>query len=81
MSENTYDTHDIVRREAVLTADGAGGLKIAAYRVRDPETKEFSHLQFHMTHDNTVLAFMGQEAAKLFARFVVKTLGDDDPHG
>lgn len=74
MSENRYDKRDIVRREAVMIADGAGQLKIAAYRVRDPDTNEWSKLQFHFTHDNTVLAVMGEEAAKLFARFVNDTM-------
>lgn len=67
MSDNKYDKDDRVRREKVLTA---GPLKLAAYRVRDPETNEWSALQYHMTYDNTVMAVMGEEAAKLFARFV-----------
>lgn len=75
---NTYDTRDIVRRESVLIADGAGSsLKLAAYRVRDPETNEFSNLQFHATWNNTVLAVMGEEAAKLFARFVTQATRTD----
>ena len=57
----------MVRREAVIRA---GVMKVAAYRVRDPETGEFSPLQFHMTYDNTIIAMMGEEAAKLFATFV-----------
>ena len=64
---DTYDKHDMVRREAVIRA---GVMKVAAYRVRDPETGEFSPLQFHMTYDNTIIAMMGEEAAKLFATFV-----------
>lgn len=67
MAENTYDKDDIIRREKVLIA---GPIKIAAYRVRDPETGEFSKLQYHMTYDNTVMAVMGEEAAKLFIRFI-----------
>ena len=65
--ENKYDKDDIIRREKVLIA---GPIKLAAYRVRDSETGEFSKLQYHMTYDNTVMAVMGEEAAKLFVRFV-----------
>lgn len=68
---NSYDKADMVRREAVILA---GPLKVAAYRVRDPETGEFGSRQFHMTYDNTVMAVMGEEAAKLFVRFVSHTL-------
>ena len=75
MSNNTYDSRDIVRREAVIIADGAGSLKVAAYRVRDPETGNFSDLQFHATFNNMVLAVMGEQSAKLFASFVNQTLG------
>lgn len=69
--KNKYDRYDTVRRETCLDA---GGIKIAAYRVRDPETGEFSALQFHMTADNMVYAVMGENAAKLFARFVEMTI-------
>jgi hypothetical protein len=64
---NSYDKRDIVKREAVLAA---GGLKLAAYRVRHPETGEWSDLQYHMTYGDTIMALMGEESAKLFARFV-----------
>lgn len=75
MTENRYDKRDIVRREAVTIASGPlHSLKMAAYRVRDPETGEFSSLQFHATFDNTVLAVMGEESAKMFARFVTSAL-------
>lgn len=67
--ENNHDIFDMVKRESVLVA---GSLKIAAYRVRDPETLEWSKLQFHMTYDNLVLAVMPEEAARLFASFVTK---------
>lgn len=78
---NTYDKFDTVRREAVMIADGPfSQLKLAAYRVRDPETGEWSPLQFHMIYDNTVMAVMGEEGAKLFARFVTQTLeGQNEP--
>ncbi len=66
---------DRVKREAVILA---GGLKAAAYRVQDPETGEWSSLQFHMTCNNTVLAIMGEETAKLFAQFVDRTLKGKD---
>lgn len=58
---------DRVHVESLVTA---GSLRMAAYRVRDPETGDLSPLQFHMTHDNYVLGVMGENAAKLFARFV-----------
>jgi hypothetical protein len=76
MAENQYDPRDIVRREACIIADGDfAQLKMAAYRVRDPETGEFSALQFHATFNNMVLAVMGDQSAKLFAKFVTDTLG------
>lgn len=62
-----YDRNRIVFRSSQLLA---GGMKLAAYQVRDIETDELSSLQFHMTYNNTVLAVMGEEAAKLFATFV-----------
>lgn len=64
---NTYDKTDRVRRKAAIIA---GPMKIAAYTVADPETGEHGSLQFHMTYDNTVMAVMGESAAKLFAKFV-----------
>ena len=76
MSENRYDKHDMVRQEGVLRA---GPLKAGCYRVRDPETLEWSSRQFHLMFDNTVLAVMGEEAAKLFTRFVSQAL-DGRPH-
>jgi hypothetical protein len=68
---STYDTKDIVRQPHLLRA---GPLKLAAYRVRDIETGEFSKLQFHMTYDNTVMAVMEESSAKLFCKFVTDTL-------
>lgn len=50
----------------------AGPLKLGAYRVCDPETGEWSSLQYHMTYDNTVMAVMSEEAAKLFTNFVTE---------
>lgn len=69
MSENKYDKNDRVKRVKMLRA---AAFKLAAYRIRDPETDEWSSLQYHMTYDNTVMAVMGEEAAKLFAKFVVE---------
>lgn len=63
---NSYNPTDRVQRGSALMA---GPIKIATYRVRDPITDEWSSLQFHMTFDNTVMAVMGFEAAKLFTRF------------
>ena len=64
---NTYDKNDRVKRESVIIA---GGLKMASYRTRDPETDEWSDLQFHATYNNTVMAVMGESSARLFAQFV-----------
>ncbi len=64
---NKYDKRDMVSREQAMIA---GPIKIASYRVRDPETLEWSSRQYHLTFDNTVMAVMGEEAAKLFIRFV-----------
>lgn len=72
---NRYDWTDTVRRESVIIA---GPMKMAAYRVRDPETGEYGALQFHMTYDNMVMAVMGESAAKLFADFVTSTLSAKD---
>jgi hypothetical protein len=66
-----YDKKDRVDRVSVIIA---GPLKVAAYRVRDPVTDEWSPLQFHMTFDNVVMALMGEESAKLFSKFVRDTL-------
>lgn len=67
-----YDKQDRIDRDSVIIA---GPLKIAAYRVRDPQTDEWSKLQFHMTYDNTVMAVMSEAAATLFAKFVTDTMG------
>lgn len=80
MDSNDYDHLDLVRREAVIIADGPGTeLRLAAYRVRDPVTKEFGKLQFHMTYCNTVMAVMGEEAAKMFCNFVTTTIRPQEP--
>lgn len=68
---NTYDKTDQVRRKSVLIA---GPLKLAAYTVADPETGEHGPLQFHMTYDNTVMAVMGESAARLFVDFAQRAL-------
>lgn len=73
---NPYDHHDMVKPLGKILA---GSMKLAAYVVRDPETDEWSKPQFHMTMNNTVVAVMGQEAAKLFSRFVGQTLDRADP--
>ncbi len=65
--ENMYDKKDRIQREAVIIA---GALKMAVYRVRDPETNEWGPQQFHVTFDNHVLALMSEQAAKLFATFI-----------
>lgn len=70
--KNTYDRFDTVKREKVIVADGGIGsqMKMAAYRVRDPETGEWSKLQYHVTFNNMIIAMMDEESAKLFVRFV-----------
>ena len=73
-----YDKRDRVDRGAVIIA---GGLKMAAYRVRDPETDEWSSQQFHVTYNNIIIALMEEETAKLFARFVTSTLEGEEDHG
>ena len=76
MANNQYDTKDRVKRGAVIIA---GSLKMAAYRVRDPETDEWGPQQFHATYDNHVLAMMSEETAKLFAKFINSTVtGEND---
>ena len=70
---NRYDRRDMVQR---LGRIEAGAMKIAAYRVRDPETDEWGSAQFHLTYDNTVLGVMGEQAARLFVTFVTTTLAE-----
>lgn len=72
---NDYDRMDMVRRESAIIADP---LKMAAYRVVDPDTELFGDLQFHMTINNTVIAVMGEQAAKLFVGFYKRTVGEVD---
>lgn len=67
--KNTYDTRDRVARDAAIIA---GPLKLAAYRVRDPETDEWSKTQFHMTYDNTVLAMLSEDSMKLLLGFAMR---------
>lgn len=71
MPKNSYDITDRVKLVSVIHVEG---LKMAAYRVRDPETHEWSKVQFHLTYNNTIMAAMSEESAKLFARFVTDTL-------
>ncbi len=71
MTKNQYDKKDRIQRGAVIIA---GSLKMAAYRIRDPETDEWGPQQFHATFDNHVLALMSEETAKLFVKFVNDTL-------
>ena len=75
MTENKYDWKDRVERGSVIIA---GGLKMATYRVRDPEDDQWSPLQFHATYDNHVLAVMSEESAKLFAQFINSTLDKNE---
>lgn len=74
---NRYDKKDRIKRVSAIIA---GPLKLAAYRVRDPETNVWSGLQFHMTYDNHVMAVMEEDSAKLFARFVEQTLNPQPPN-
>lgn len=71
---NRYDKRDRVKQEGMMRA---GTLKIAAYRVRDPETDEWSPIQFHMTYDNTVMCMLSEQSAKLLGTFVRQTLGEE----
>jgi len=70
---NNYDKKDMITRDAAIIA---GPLKIAMYRVRDPETLEWSSPQIHMTFDNVVLAVLGESSAKLLAGFVADNVKD-----
>lgn len=74
--KNDYDSRDRVRQLHMLRA---GPLKFAAYQVRDPATNEWSNIQFHMTYDNTVMAVMEENSAKLFADMVGKVLAVQKP--
>lgn len=71
---NTYDKKDRISLVSVIIA---GPIKLGAYRVRDPETDEWSKLQFHLTYDNTVMAVMEESAAKMFSKFVTDTMAPD----
>lgn len=73
---NTYDKLDRVKREAVVIA---GPIKMAAYRVRDPETQEWSPLQFHLTYDNTIMAMLGENSGRMLAKFITDTLDGRTP--
>lgn len=73
MADNDYDKKDMVE---MLSRIEAGPLRIAAYRVRDPETLEWGEVEFHMTCNNYILAKMSKEAAKLFSSFVTDITGD-----
>lgn len=64
---NRYDRRDMVRMESQMKA---GPFQMGAYRVRDPETLEWSTIQFHMTFNNYVIGVMSIGEAKLFSRFV-----------
>ena len=77
-SENRYDPTDRVRREALMRA---GPIEIGAYRVRDPQTDEWSSLQFHMTFGDVIIAVASEEAAKLFCRYVTDTLSRAENKG
>lgn len=56
----------------------AGGIKLTAFKVEDPGNGEWSTVQFHMIYGDTIMALMGEEAAKLFSRFVIDTLELED---
>lgn len=70
--QNHYDKSGIVKQEGLIRA---AGLKVAAYRVRDPETGEYGKLNFHMTYGDTIIGIMGEECALLFCNFVRSSLG------
>lgn len=72
----TYDPSGTVERLRVVIA---GPLKMAAYRVCDPETGEMGTIQFHVTYDNHVMALMGEEGARAFCSFVELTLNPPPP--
>lgn len=77
-NKNNYDKTDKVRQLAMIRG---GGLKLAEYQVRDPETGEWSGSQFHMTYGDTVMCVMGEYSARLFAKFISDRLPEPDDAG
>jgi hypothetical protein len=73
---NHYDRRDMVQMHGKIMA---GAVKIAAYKVRDPETLEWSVMQFHMTYNNMVMGMLEEQGAKLFANFITSTLDGTGP--
>lgn len=71
---NGYDRNDVVKRGACIVA---GPLRVAEYKVRDPETQEWSESQFHMVYDNHVMGLMSAGSARLFANFIHENLPED----
>ena len=74
---NPYDKFDMVKREHVMIA---GPMKYAVYKVRDPETMEWSDPQFHFTYDNIVMAKMAGSSAKMFSTLVRDYYYGEYPH-
>lgn len=75
MSENRYDSSDIVRRVFLMNA---GGLKFASYRVRnmaasDLGVESFSTLQHHLTYVPTTS--MGKLGDNPFETVMVNEIG------
>lgn len=58
---------NMVKEEFLMRA---GGVKIAAYRVRPPGNRLASTLQFHMTFGDTVMAVIPEALAASFCAFV-----------
>lgn len=72
---NRYDRKDRVDRVMVMHA---GALKFSAYRVRDPETGEWSKIQFHLLYNNHIMGMLSEESAKLFCTMVKSALEGHD---
>lgn len=71
----TDDRTKMVQQESLLLA---AGLRLASYRVRDPDTMEWGKLQFHMTWDNYVMAVLGEESARLLRTFLNQHLPEPE---
>lgn len=52
---------------------------LTAIRRRETEDAPWGPIQFEMSYENRVEASLGENAAKLYAQFITKTLADQQP--
>jgi hypothetical protein len=64
----------IIRGAAII----AGPMKIAQFKAFNYTTGEWSSWQYNMAYDNHVMAVMGEQSAKLFAKFITENIGASD---